>query len=95
MAPEAPTVGTVESEFVHKCTRPAAMLSSCSKKLAQEFKEGLDQVKGLLTLFADQDKKLAPLVDVVDNLQITTEGSTIILKSEVGEEIIEKHMKKN
>ncbi len=66
-----------------------------AKKLAQEFKEGLDQVKGLLTLFADQDKKLAPLVDVVDNLQISTEGSTIILKSEVSEEIIEKHMKKN
>jgi hypothetical protein len=66
-----------------------------AKELADEIKEGLGQVKGLLALMADQDKKLAPLVDTVGSLQVNTEGSNITLKSEVSEEIIEKGLKKN
>ncbi len=66
-----------------------------AKELADEIKEGLSQVKGLLALMADQDKKLAPLVDTVGSLQVNTEGSNITLKSEVSEEIIEKGLKKN
>jgi hypothetical protein len=66
-----------------------------AKELAEEIKEGLSQVKGLLALMADQNKEIAPLVDTVGNLKINTEGSTITLKSEVSEEIIEKGLKKN
>jgi hypothetical protein len=66
-----------------------------AKELAEEIKEGLNQVKGLLALMADQNKEIAPLVDTVGNLRVNTEGSTITLKSEVSEELIEKGLKKN
>jgi hypothetical protein len=66
-----------------------------AKELAEEIKEGLNQAKGILALLADQNKQIAPLVDTVGNLRVNTEGSTITLKSEVSEEIIEKGLKKN
>lgn len=66
-----------------------------AKELADVIKEGLSQAKGLLALLADQNKEIAPLVDTVGNLKVNTEGSTITMKSEVSEEIIEKGLKKS
>jgi hypothetical protein len=72
----------------------AAKSPESAKELAEEIKEGLNQVKGLLALMADQNKEIAPLVDTVGNLLLNTEGNTVTLKSEVSEELIEKGLKK-
>ncbi|HLJ98228.1 MAG TPA: hypothetical protein VKU02_34030 [Gemmataceae bacterium] len=66
-----------------------------AKELADEIKEGLSQVKGLLALMADQDKRLAPLVDVITNLRTNTDGNTIAVQGDVSAEVIEKALKKN
>ena len=57
------------------------------------MKDKLNEAKGFLTLFAGQQKQLEPLVDVVNNIKIATEGNAVTLKGEVGEELIEKAAK--
>jgi hypothetical protein len=66
-----------------------------ARKLAQEIRSGLDQAKGFLTLFAEQNKQLTPLIDVMASLRLTTEGRTITLGAEISEEVIEKSLRNN
>lgn len=66
-----------------------------AKELAEEIKEGLNQAKGLLALVAEQQKAIAPLVDTVGNLRVNTEGSMITLQTDLGEDLIEKILKKS
>jgi ribosome-binding factor A len=66
-----------------------------AKELAEEVKEGLNQAKGFLALMAGNEKKLAPVVDLVGSIKVTTEGSNLLLKSEVSEELLEKGLKDN
>ncbi len=89
------TAGVTVDKGVKVDLAIATKSAANAKELAEEIKEGLSQVKGLLALMADQDKNLAPLVDTVGKLQVNTEASTITLKSEVSEETIEKGLKKN
>jgi len=64
-------------------------------ELAQEIKMGLDQAKGLVAVFAEQNKKLAPVIDAVASLRVSTQGRTITIRGEVSEEVVEKSLKKN
>jgi hypothetical protein len=89
------TAGVTVDKGVKVDLAIATKSAANAKELAEEIKEGLSQVKGLLALMADQDKNLAPLIDTVGKLQVNTEASTITLKSEVSEETIEKGLKKN
>ena len=95
---ELETRGIIET-FVEKGVKLDFAIGTKStanaKELADEIKEGQSQAKGLIALLAEQNKALAPLVDVVSNLKINTEGSTITLKSDVSEELIEKSLKQN
>jgi hypothetical protein len=89
------TAGVTVDKGVKASLVIATKSADNAKELAEEIKEGLNQVKGLLALIADQNKEIAPLVDTVGNLRVNAEGSTITLKSEVSEELIEKGLKKN
>ena len=89
------TAGLMVDKGVKVALAIAAKSGDSAKELAEEIKEGLNQVKGLLALMADQNKEIAPLVDTVGNLRVNTEGNTVTLKSEVSEELIEKSLKKN
>jgi len=73
----------------------AAKSPDNAKELSEDIKVGLDQAKGLLTLLAEQNKDIAPLVDTVAGLRVNTEGNNITLKTEVSEQVIEKSLKKN
>ncbi|HEV3119100.1 MAG TPA: hypothetical protein VGY58_18745, partial [Gemmataceae bacterium] len=64
-----------------------------AKELAENMKEYIDTGKGLLALAAGQEPKAAPLVDVVNSVKITTEGNSVSIKGEVGEDLIEKALK--
>src|SRR5262249_18307311 len=88
------TAGVMVDNGVKVALAIAAKSGDSAKELAEEIKEGLNQVKGLLALMADQDKKIAPLVDTIGNLRVNTEGNTVTLKSEVSEDLIEKGLKK-
>jgi hypothetical protein len=73
----------------------AAKSADNAKELAEEIKEGLTQAKGFLAILAGNEKKLAPVVDLVGSIKVATEGSAVTLKSEVSEELIEKGLKKD
>jgi hypothetical protein len=84
---------------VHRGIKAAFVIVATSgdsaTELAQEIKTALEQTKGLLPLLAEQNKELAPLVDTVGSLRVNTEGSTITLRGEVTEELVERGLKKN
>lgn len=65
-----------------------------AKELAEEFKEALNQAKGLLALMAGQQKNIGPIVDLVGAMKLATDGSSITIKSEVSQELIEKGLKR-
>jgi hypothetical protein len=88
------TAGVTIDKGIKAAFMVATKSAENAKELADEFKEVLNQVKGLLTLLAEQNKQLAPLVDAVGNLKVTTEGNNISVKAEVSEEVIEKGLKK-
>jgi hypothetical protein len=71
----------------------AAKNADNAKELAEEIKEGLNQIKGLVGLVAANQKELAPLVDIIGAIKVTTDESTVSLKTEVSEEVIEKGLK--
>jgi hypothetical protein len=73
----------------------AANSADNAKELAEEIKMGLNQAKGLLALLAEQNKEFAPFIDAVSSLRVNTEGSTITLKAEISEDVVEKSLKKN
>jgi hypothetical protein len=64
-----------------------------AKELAENVKEYIDMGKGFLALLAGQQPKVAPLVDVVNSVKVTTEGNAVSLKGEVGEDLIDKALK--
>jgi hypothetical protein len=66
-----------------------------AKELAEDLKTKLDEAKGMVALIAGQNKQLEPLVDVVNSIKVGTDGSSVTFKGEVGEELIEKALKKD
>jgi hypothetical protein len=61
-----------------------------AKGLAELLQGGLQQGKQFLDLFAQQDKRLAPLVDVIDVLKIDAKDNAISIKGDVSKEAIKK-----
>jgi hypothetical protein len=73
----------------------AAHSADSAKELDREIKTALEQAKAFLPLLAEQNKELAPAIDAVASLRVNTDGSTVTIKGEVSEELIEKSLKKN
>ena len=72
----------------------ATKSADAAKEIAEELKNGLEQVKGILALIAGQQKEVAPLVDIIGSMKVATDSNTVTLKSEVSHELIEKSLKK-
>lgn len=64
-----------------------------AKDLHSVIDEGLKQGIGVLALLAQNQKELAPLIDVVKSIKITNKDKAIIITGEVTAEVIEKAMK--
>ena len=61
---------------------------------AGDVKKMLNQVKPILTLMAQSNEDAAPIVqDLIDNLKITTDQSSVKVSLKVSEEVIEKASK--
>lgn len=85
------TVGDdVKAAFVlnAKNTKDAGSVES-------ELKEGIDQIKALVDLTANQNKDLKPLVDVVNSLKIVTQGTAITLTGVVTKEVLDRLVPKS
>jgi len=64
-----------------------------AKNFAQQGNGGLIFVKLVVAQKAKEDKKLLPLVDVINTLRIEAQGSSLIVRAEVSVENIEKLIK--
>ncbi|HLN28217.1 MAG TPA: hypothetical protein VK395_10780 [Gemmataceae bacterium] len=72
----------------------ATKSADSAKELAEDLKEALNQAKGFLALVAGQQKNIGPIVDLVGAMKLATDGSSITIKSEVSQELIEKGLKR-
>lgn len=61
-----------------------------AKAISELLKMGLDQGKNFVSLFAMQQKELAPLAEMIDVLKVTDKDATVTLKGTVTKEALEK-----
>lgn len=59
-----------------------------------ELKEGLDQVKALVDLTANNNKDLKPLVDVVSTLKVVTQGAVVTLTGQITKDVLNQLVNK-
>ncbi|MCI0639742.1 MAG: hypothetical protein L0Y72_24115 [Gemmataceae bacterium] len=64
-----------------------------AKKMSAGGNVALLTVRALVEQRAKEDQKLAPVVDIVKTLRISSQGSNILLRGEVSLDVIEKLMK--
>jgi hypothetical protein len=91
---EALTLTVAVAEDVDTEIALAAKNPAAAKTLTAELRDGLEQVKGLAGLFAGQgNKKLSPVVDILDSTKVGAQGGRVLVKSHVGADLIEKAAK--
>lgn len=59
-------------------------------KVADALDQGLGQVKVVITGVALQDKRLAPVIDILNSFKSDASGANVTLKGQVTKEVIEK-----
>lgn len=64
--------------------------TDAAKGLKTLIDEGINQGKSLLSLFAMQQKELAPLTEMLDQLKVSDKDKTVSIKGEVTKEALEK-----
>jgi len=65
-------------------------------KAAEEVRKIIDAVKGLLVLGVKDNKEYGPMLsDIIDNLKVTSEKSTVTISAKASADQIDKGIKKN
>jgi hypothetical protein len=90
---ESVTAGVTVSEDVKAEMVVATKGFGDAKELAADVEDGLGQAKGILTLLAGDQGKLAPLIEFLGTIKTTTSGNNVVLKSEVPAALLEKVFK--
>src|SRR5262249_56593386 len=65
-----------------------------AKGIAELLRQGLEQGKQFVALFAQQQKELAPLAEIMYVLKVNTKDNTVSIKGQVTKETVDK-LKKN
>jgi hypothetical protein len=95
MAPEVPGVGfniTVEKD-VKFVVGLNAKNAQKAKELSGFAAPALVGLGVMAAQAAQNDEKLAPLVDLVQSLRVTVEGTTVVIRGTITEALIEKTIK--
>jgi hypothetical protein len=58
--------------------------------IAELLRQGLEQGKQMVSLFAQQQKQLAPLSEIIDVLKVDAKDNTVTVKGQVTKETVEK-----
>lgn len=64
--------------------------ADAAKGIKGMIDEGLNSVKGIVSLFAQQQKELAPLAEMLEVLKVDDKDKKVTIKGEVSKEAIEK-----
>jgi hypothetical protein len=91
---EAFTLGATLADDIQAHVTITAKNAEGAKDLAQELKEGLEQAKGLVTILAGSQKELAPVVDLLGAIKMSTEGNMVVLRAGMSAEALEKSLRR-
>jgi hypothetical protein len=64
--------------------------ADATKEVTEQLNAGIEQLKGILALMADEEKKYAVVVDLIGAMRVTSEGVVITLKTELSQQTLEK-----
>lgn len=64
-----------------------------AKLMTKSLNDGVAQAKGLVGLFAAQEPKIAPLIDILNTLKVTPKENDVTLSGEISKDLIEKAAK--
>src|SRR5258708_446042 len=64
--------------------------AQAAREISKTVNDYLTQGLGILALLAGQEKKLAPVVDIVKTIKCTARDKTVIIKAQISAEVIEK-----
>lgn len=84
------TGGVTVSDEVKADFVLAAKDEKGAKAVAETIEDGLSQIKGLLALMANNQKELAPVIDVIGTVKIDSNGSNVNLKAQISKDVITK-----
>jgi hypothetical protein len=72
----------------------SAKNAEAAKELSKELVDKLDRAKGIVSILVGDVKELQILLELVGALKVSTDDRTVILRGQIGEEAIEKSLKK-
>jgi hypothetical protein len=79
----------IKAEFVL-----SAKSADAAKELSKELVEKLDRAKGIVSILVGDVKELQILLELVGSLQVSMDDRSVRLRGQIGEETIEKSLKK-
>ena len=68
--------------------------ADAAKELSKDVVEKLNNAKGIVSILVGDVKELQILLELVDALKVSTEDRTVMLRGQIGEQTIEKSLKK-
>jgi hypothetical protein len=71
-----------------------AKSADAAKELSKDVVEKLNNAKGIVSILVGDVKELQILLELVDALKVSTQDRTVTLRGQIGEETIEKSLKK-
>jgi len=79
----------IQAEFTLSAKSPEAAM-----EVSKELVEKLDKAKGIVSILVGDVKELQILLELVGALKVSAEDRTVTLRGQIGEETIEKSLKK-
>ncbi len=79
----------IQAEFTLSAKSPEAAM-----ELSKELVDKLDKAKGIVSILVGDVKELQILLELVGALKVSAEDRTVTLRGQIGEETIEKSLKK-
>ncbi len=79
----------IKAEFTLSAKNPEV-----AKELSKDVIDKLNNAKGIVSILVGDVKELQILLELVGALKVSTEDRTVTLRGQIGDEIIEKTLKK-
>ena len=70
-----------------------AKSAEAAKELDKELLDKLDKAKGIVSILVGNVKELQILLDLAEAMKVSSQGSTVSLRGQIGPEAIEKSLK--
>jgi hypothetical protein len=86
-------VEVTASDHIEADLAVAAPAGDSAEDLAKEIREGLKDAKGIVNFLSREKKRIQILLELLEALKVSREGSNVLIKGQVTAEVIEKALK--